>query len=70
MFMGMPRVDEVIYYVLFLMSWVFELLVAFFAVLLFLAVPIYGWMYYAKKKPATLRVMISLVVLKLVWVIL
>jgi hypothetical protein len=67
--MGRPRVDEVIYYVLFLMSWMFELLVAFFAVLLFLVVPIYGCMYYAKRKPATLRVMISLVVLKLVWVI-
>ena len=69
MFLGMPKVDEVIYYTVFLMSWIFELLVSLFAVILFLVVPIYAWMYFTKRKPATLRVMIALVVLKIVWVI-
>lgn len=69
MMLGMPKVDEVIYYTIFLMTWVLELLVSLFAVMAFLLVPFYAAMYLKSRKPATLRVLIALVCLKAVWVV-
>lgn len=65
----MPKVDEVIYYTIFLMNWVFELLVSLVAVMAFLLVPFCAAMYLHSRKPATLRAIITLVSLKVVWVI-
>lgn len=69
MMLGMPKVDEVFYYTIFLMNWVFELLVSLIAVIVFLLVPFYAAMYLHFRKPATLRTIFSLVALKVVWVI-
>ena len=64
MILGMPRVDEVIYYTAFLMSWLLEILVSLSAAMIFLIVPIYAALFIVNRKPVFLRIIISLVTLK------
>lgn len=70
MFLGNPKLDEIIYYMLFLLHWVFEMLTTAGALFLASIVPIYFFVYYFQRKPANLRVVLVLVSLKLLWLVL
>ena len=70
LFFGKPSVDEVMYYTVFLLSWVFELFVTFAAVCTFFLIPIFIIAYARNRKPRNLRIFIILVHLKILWVVL
>lgn len=62
------RVDEVIFFLLMLLHWILEIFMALLAFLVFLLVPIHIVKYINERKPATLRILIVLVLLKVVWI--
>lgn len=69
-FFGQPSVDEVMYYTIFLLSWVFELFATFAAVVTFFLIPFFIIAYAYNRKPRNLRVFIILVHLKFLWAVL
>jgi hypothetical protein len=63
------RIDEVIFFLLLLAHWIFEWTIAVFAFFVFLLVPVHITKYFYERKPATLRILIILVLLQVVRIV-
>ena len=63
------RIDEVIFFLLLLAHWIFEWTIAVFAFFVFLLVPVHITKYFYERKPATLRIVIILVLLQVVRIV-
>jgi hypothetical protein len=70
MLIGQPLTDEILYYTIFLMQWLFEMFVVCASVLMYYMIPIYVVAYLCTRKSGHLRVLIILVQLKIVSLIL